>query len=112
MLLIFWAKGKPIVLTFLSKELSIACCSFPIMAATTLASFMLFMLSTYRTVRSITPRSSLLRDLNQTPRLKADFLASANLPIDKQLSDLELSVDSHPSLNNQMCLKDLPIYTL
>jgi hypothetical protein len=112
MLLIFRAKGKPTVLTNLSNVLSIADCSFSIMTVTTLASFVLFMLSTHRTVRSIIPRSSLLRDLNQTPRLKADFLASANLPIDKQLSDLELSVDSHPSLNNQMCLKDLPIYTL
>jgi hypothetical protein len=70
------------------------------MTVTTLASFVLFMLSTYRTVRSITPRSILLRDLNQTPRLKADFLASASLPIDKQLSDFEFSVEFAPQLKN------------
>ena len=60
----------------------------------TLVSFVLFMFSTYRTVRSIIPLSTRLRDRNQTPRLKAVFLVSARLPTDKKLPDDKFGVES------------------
>jgi hypothetical protein len=60
----------------------------------TLVNFMLFMFSTYQTVRSSIPRSTLLRDRNQTPRPKAVFLVSARHPTDKKLPDDKFGVES------------------
>jgi hypothetical protein len=81
-LLIFRANGRPIVLTSRCIFVSVAVCSFSIMAVTSLASLELFMESTYRTVRSIIPRSTRLKILNQTPRRSAIFFASAISLID------------------------------
>jgi len=58
----------------LSMVLSVACCSFWIMAVNTSASFGLLMWSTYLMVRSRTPLSTLLRVLNQTRRRRANVL--------------------------------------
>lgn len=77
----FWAKTIPTWRVNRSTRLCIAVWSLSIMAVTTLANLLLFILSTYRTVRSIMPRSRWFRALYQTLCLWAKSLIFRRLEI-------------------------------
>jgi hypothetical protein len=83
------------------------------MAVTILASFVLRMLSTYLTVRSIMLRSILLRALNQMPRRRACFLISESLL--KEGADAAASLTSGfalPMRSVKRGIANLPLFPL